>query len=294
MIPLLPVAAGAAAGIGLCLVIAEIWTAPPRIDAVLARLEAPAAPPGGSRSVDALLGRWLAARLDRPGGLAIPRADLALLGRTPEKFLVHKITAAVAGLLSFALLGAFFQLAGVRISWEMPAAAAVAAGAGMFFFPDFDVRAEAARRRRDFAHAWISYLQLVRLARAAGAGTNEALEYAARIGDGWVFTRIATVVDRSRRAHEPPWEGLAAFGEEIGVPEVSEFADTAEMAGSEGARIADTLAAKTESLRGQLLASARAKANSRTTTMVVPLTLLGLGFVLLLAFPAFYTLIYGT
>jgi hypothetical protein len=294
MIPLLPVAAGAATGIGVCLVTAAIWTAPPRIDAVLARLEAPAPPPGGTPSAEARLGRWLAARLDRPGGLALPRTDLALLGRTPEKFLVHKITAAAAGLLSFALLGAFFQVAGVRISWEVPAAAAVAAGAGMFFFPDFDVRSEAARRRRDFAHAWISYLQLVRLARAAGAGTNEALEYAARIGDGWVFARISAVVDRSRRAHEPPWDGLAAFGEEIGVPEVSELADTAEIAGSEGARIADTLAAKTESLRGQLMADARAKANARTTTMVVPLTLLGLGFVLLLAFPAFYTLIYGT
>ena len=80
----------------------------------------------------------------------------------------------------------------------------------------------------------------------------------------------------------------------IGVPEVSELAGTAEIAGTEGAKIAATLAARTESLRGRMLADTRARASSRTTTMIVPLTLLGMGFVLLLAWPAFYTLIYTT
>ena len=43
-----------------------------------------------------------------------------------------------------------------------------------------------------------------------------------------------------------------------------------------------------------MLADTRARASSRTTTMIVPLTLLGMGFVLLLAWPAFYTLMYTT
>jgi Flp pilus assembly protein TadB len=226
--------------------------------------------------------------------LAIPRTDLALLGRSPETFLVHKLAAATAGLGSFALLGVFFAATGTAMPWQIPAAASLAAGVGMFFFPDYDVRAEAARRRRDFTHAFVAYLQLVRLARTAGAGTNEALEYAARIGDGWPFARIAAALEDARTAHEPPWRHLAVLGEQIGVPEVTELAGTAEIAGSEGAKIAATLAAKTESLRGQLLAATRSRANSRTTTMIVPLSLLGLGLVLLMAFPAFYTLIFTT
>jgi Type II secretion system (T2SS), protein F len=289
------IAAGAVTGLGIVLVIAGLRPAPPRLDAVLARLDAAttAAQPG-PRSLESALGGWLTARLARPGGLAIPRADLALLGRSPETFLVHKLAAAAAGLVSFGLLGVFFAATGVALPWEIPAAASVAAGAGMFFFPDYDVRAEAARRRRDFAHAFVAYLQLVRLARAAGAGTTEALEYAARLGGGWPFARIAGALGDARRAHEPPWQHLAHLGDQIGVAEVSELASAAEIAGSEGAKIAATLAAKTESLRGQLLADTRAKANARTTTMIVPLTLLGLGFVLLMAFPAFYTLIFAT
>jgi Flp pilus assembly protein TadB len=289
------IGAGALAGLGVFLVIAELRPAPPRLDAALARIES-AGPrrPAGRPSLETVIGAWLASRLTRPGGLAVPRADLALLGRTPEKFLVHKLAAAAAGLVSFALVSALLALDGISLPWELPAAASLAAGAGMFFFPDYDVRAEGARRRRDFTYAWISYLQMVRLARTAGAGTNEALEYAAQIGDGWAFARIAAVLEQARHAHEPPWDRLAALGAEIGVPEVSELAATAQIAGSEGTKIAATLAAKTESLRGQMLADTRARANSRTTTMIVPLTLLGLGFVLLMAFPAFYTLIFTT
>ena len=286
-------AAGAVAGLGIVLVIAGLRPAPPRLDAVLARLDAPAVLPRRG-SLQAGLGGWMATHLARPGRLAIPRADLALLGRSPETFLMHKLTAAAAGLASFALLGLFFAATGTAMTWQIPAAASLAAGAGMFFFPDADVRAEAARRRRDFTHAFIAYLQLVRLARAAGAGTSEALEYAARIGSGWPFARIAAALQAARTAHEPPWRHLAALGEQIGVPEVSELAGTAEIAGSEGTKIAATLAAKTESLRGQLLADTRSRANSRTTTMIVPLSLLGLGLVLLMAFPAFYTLIFTT
>jgi Flp pilus assembly protein TadB len=289
-----PALAGALTGAGLCLVIAGIWTAPVRIDAALARLAAPAPDLSQPAAAGGQLGRWLAARLDRPGGLVLPRADLAILGRAPEKFLADKLTAAVAGLLSFSLAGAFCVLAGIPVSPAAPVGAAVAAGVAMWWFPDWDVHAEAARRRRDFRYAWISYLQLVRLTRASGAGTTEALEYAAETGDGWAFGRIADAIAGSRRAHEPPWQGLAALGAQIGVPDVTEFAATAEIAGSEGAGMAETLAAKTASLAGQMQADARARANSRTTTMIVPLSLMGLGFVLLLAWPAFYTLLYGT
>ena len=288
-------AAGACCGLGLVLVIAELWPAPPRLDAVLARIHAPGpVPQPGPRPAADRAGRWLAARLDRTPLAAIPRADLSLLGRPPETFLMHKLAASSAGLASFALTGAFLAVTGTGVPWEAPAGVSLAAAGCLWFAPDLDVRAEAARRRRDFTHAFISYLQLVRLARAAGAGTSEALEYAARTGDGWAFARIAAALETAAGAREPPWDHLAALGEDIGIPEVSELAGTAETAGTEGAKIAATLAARTESLRGRMRADARARASSRTTTMIVPLTLLGMGFVLLLAWPAFYTLIYAT
>ncbi len=287
--------AGALAGLGLALIAAEARPAPPRLDAVLARLQqaqAATEPPPHPAGLDEQIGRWLAGVLVRPrGGLAIPRADLALLGRSTEKFLAGKLAVAAAAMAAPAVSAAVLATAGIGVPWEIPAAASAGAAALMFFFPDLDVRAEAAKRRRDFLHAFTSYLQLVRLARAAGAGASEALDYSAHIGAGWAFTRIAAVLDAARRGHEPPWDGLARLGAEIGVPELAELADLAGLAEGEGTKIIDMLQAKTDSLRSQALAAARGQANSRTTTMIVPLTLLGLGFVLLMAFPAFYTLI---
>lgn len=291
------IASGAMLGLGVAFSAAGLRPAPPRLDAALTRIQGSAsgeAAAPGRASAEAAIGGWLAARLAGTRLAVIPRADLALLGRSPERFLLHKLTAALAGLASFAVAGTVLSAAGTGLPWELSGFVSLAAAGALWFAPDLDLRAEAARRRRDFTHAFIAYLQLVRLARTAGAATSEALEYAARTGDGWAFERIAAVLAAAARAHEPPWQHLAGLGTQIGVPEVTELAGTAEIAGAEGTRIAATLAARTESLRGRMLADTRARANSRSTTMIVPLTLLGLGFVLLLAWPAFYTLLFTT
>ncbi len=49
-----------------------------------------------------------------------------------------------------------------------------------------------------------------------------------------------------------------------------------------------TLAARAESMRAEALAATKAQAGSRSTTMVVPIALLGAGFLLLLIFPIVY------
>jgi hypothetical protein len=294
MIGVLPaVATGAAAGAGLTLILAGARAAPVRLDAVLSRLDPATSGRDTSRpgTWEDTTGRWLMARLTWPGRATIPRADLALLGRTPEVFVVRKAAAALAGLVSFALMGAVLALAGMRLPWEAPTVAALAAGAAMFFVPDLDVRAEAARRREDFRYAWASYLQLVRLDRTGGAGTDDALESAAAAAGGWAFTRIRAALASARSAHQPLWQGLHSLGTEIGVPEVGEFAETIQVADSEGTQIAATLGAAADSMRERLQAGTRARANSRTATMIVPLTVLGLGFIFLMGFPPFYQLL---
>src|SRR5262249_4301221 len=147
---LLPfIAAGAVAGLGLALCLAELRPAPVRMDAALARLDpAVRSRPGERAPLETALGQWLAARASRAGGIAIPHADLALLGRTPETFLVRKVSFALAGLVSFALAGIVLAVGGVSLPWPIPVAASLLVAAGMFMLPDIDVRAEAGRRRR--------------------------------------------------------------------------------------------------------------------------------------------------
>ena len=77
---------------------------------------------------------------------------------------------------------------------------------------------------------------------------------------------------------------------QIGLDRVN-LADIAEVAGQEGAKILQTLAARAESMRSQALSADRASAGSKSTTMVVPIALLGAGFLILLIFPMVYRII---
>ena len=287
MIPFM-VACGALIGSGIFVLLREIRPAPPQLDAGLARLDGKhdddaGVPAEGLPGVQRLI-----ARLAGPGGLSIPRRDLDLLGQTPEKFVTNKIGCLLLGLAVPIAPSLVASVTGFHIPFAVPAGAGLLAGIGLFFAPDLSVRVDAGKRREEFKRTLTTYLDLVALERAAGAHPNQALESAAQVSDQWVFKRIAAVLDRARRAQVPPWEGLARLGEETGVDELAEIADIAEIAGNEGARILETLMAKTESMRRQHLSEALSASNGQTTTMVIPVALLGFGFLLLLAFPVVY------
>lgn len=275
------VVAGVLGGLGIFLVVRELIPAPARLDAALARLDSAPAP-GRGASVSLRLARHISAELP---WLPTPTADLALLGQDRDAWIASKITCGLLGLAVPPVLVELLALGGVGINWQVPAIASLACGAALFFAPDLVTRVNAAERRTDFRHALTSYLDLVALERGAGAGPTEALEAAADIGGGWAFGRIAAALDAARRSGDAPWTALARLARETGVSELADLADIAEVAGHEGAKILDTLAARAASMRGQAQAAERAKAGARSTTMVIPIALLGVGFLVLLIFP---------
>jgi hypothetical protein len=283
-------AAGVLCGLGIFVVVREIVPAPTRLDAALARLDpgtaqdwaaspAPRAPRAG----------WLARRIaaELPW-LPVPAADLALLGKDRESWIASKVACGLLGLVFPALLAGLAMLAGTSLPWTFSLLASLAFGAALFFAPDLVTRVNAAERRTDFRHALTSYLDLVALERGAGAGPTEALEAAAEIGDGWAFQRISGALAAARRSGAAPWTALARLAQETGISELADVADIAEVAGHEGAKILETLTARAASMRAQALANDRARAGARSTTMVVPIALLGAGFLLLLIFPIVY------
>jgi pilus assembly protein TadC len=275
------IAAGVLGGLGIFLVVREIMPAPARLDAALARLDSAAAP-GLRASLSLRLSQRLAAELP---WLPVPSADLALLGKDRDVWIASKITCGLLGLAVPPVLLELLSLGGAGLAWQLPAIVSVACGVALFFAPDLVTRVNAAERRSDFRHALASYLDLVALERGAGAGPTESLEAAAEIGGGWAFARIAAALDTARRAGEAPWTALARLARQTGVSELADLADIAEVAGQEGARILDTLAARAASMRAQAQAAERARAGARSTTMVIPIALLGAGFLILLIFP---------
>jgi len=281
---LLVTAAGALIGLGLYAAVSEILPGGPRLDAALARIGGTAGDdldPPARRS----LGRRLAAALP---WLPVPAADLAILGQDREQWMTSKVVCGLVGLGIVPTLAVLLVAAGQQPPLAVPAVASIALGIVLFFAPDLVTRVNAAEKRANFRHALTSYLDLVALERGAGAGPTEALEAAAQIGGGWAFARIADSLAAARKAGRPPWDGLAALAAQTGVAELADLAEIAEAAGHEGASILRTLAARAESMRAEALATTRAKAGSRSTTMVVPIALLGAGFLLLIVFPIVY------
>jgi Flp pilus assembly protein TadB len=283
------IVAGVLCGLGLYLAVRELMPASARLDAALARLDpatSVASIPAAARSARRQsMAERIAAELP---WLPSPAADLALLGKDRAGWIASKVACGLVGLAFPALLAGLAALAGTRLPWSVPTVMSLALGALLFLAPDVVTRVNAAERRAEFRLALTSYLDLVGLERGAGAGPTQALEAAAEIGDGWEFRRISAALDAARRSGAPPWTGLARLARETGITELADVADIAEIAGHEGARIMDTLAARAASMRSQELAGDRARAGSRSTTMVIPIALLGAGFLLLMIFPVVY------
>jgi pilus assembly protein TadC len=283
------IAAGVLGGLGIFLIVRELVPAPARLDAALSRLHRGPLDPVALADPDARPAGRLAQRIagELPW-LPVPAADLALLGKDRESFIASKVGCGLIGLAFPLVFATLITVADPGLSWSIPVFVSIICGVGLFFAPDLVTSVNAAERRTDFRQALTSYLDLVSLERGAGAGPTEALEAAAEIGDGWAFRRIASALNAARRAGAPPWTALAHLARETGVQELADIADIAEVAGQEGAKILDTLAARAASMRAEALAAEQAKAGARSTTMVIPIALLGAGFLLLLMFPIVY------
>ncbi|WP_327591321.1 type II secretion system F family protein (plasmid) [Nonomuraea sp. NBC_00507] len=275
---------GALVGLGAFLLISPLTSTPPDLRAALARLDGDAAMTSGT-AAGGRVGAWLVAFLARPGRLPIPHRDLDLLGQSVERFMLERLACLLLGLALPSLLSVVLTVAGIAVGWPLPVGVGLLLGAVLSLAPDWAVREDAARRRREFRQALTSFLDLVVLARAAGAGPGEALELSAHVARGWVFQRIAAVLDAARQAGVPPWAGLARLGEQAGVPELTDLADITELAGAEGAKVLNTLTARADAMRAAALADTKAAANRATTAMVMPLAVLGAGYLLLLGFP---------
>ena len=281
------VVAGLLGGFGCWLLINELIPTGPSLQAALDRLDSAGGRAGHQTPFRVRLGRRLAKVTP---WLAVPAADLRILSRDQSSWLASKVGYGAVGLAIVPAASALASLDGRPVPWGIPVSGMLVLGALMSMVPDMVTRVSAKRRRVDFRHSLASYLDLVALERGAGAAPTEALEAAAEVGGGWAFERISAALDQARKASQPPWDGLSRLATEIGIGELGDLADIAEVAGNEGARILETLIARAESLRTQVLAAMKTEAGARSTTMVLPISLLAGGFLVLLIFPDFYRL----
>lgn len=166
----------------------------------------------------------------------------------------------------------------------------VAAGMAI---PVARLRRRAHQARRQAVRAVGTTLDLVVMCLAGGMGVEGALQAAAGIGDDPFSRRLSTALAAAATAGVAPWDRLAALGDELGVAELVELGSAIALAGTEGARVRSTLAAKADALRTRQLATEETAANTVTERMFLPGVLLLIGFLLFIGYPAVARILSG-
>jgi pilus assembly protein TadC len=280
----LPLVAGAAYGLGTALLAAAaLPPAPPDLAAALARTV--------SRDTSDARSGWVARtsravlrRFPALSSLGVPVAELRVLRLPAESFVLMRMTAAAAGLLTPLLLWTCTVPLGLGVPLAPPALLSLALATAAWTLPRVAVARRAADVRRELRIAVSAYLDLVAMERAAGASMVEALEAAAAVGRG-AFALILERLTLASRTGATPWSALDALADEMGVPELRDLADIASAAAG-GAAVYNTLLAASRSLRHAISAEAHAAANAASERLVFPVALIGTGFLLLLFIPA--------
>lgn len=240
------------------------------------------------------LGVWAMRALPPAVWVRTPVRELALLRIPLARFYGEKLQFAALGLLIPPLMSAFFALLGLGLPFVIPAVAAPALAAVMFFIPNYNALDAAKKARGEFRRAMAAYIDLVATERHNGAATRQAMESAAEVSQNWVFRRIAEELRRSGFSGVPPWDALHALADELTLPELADFADIMRLSGAEGAAVYANLRARSAALRSAMLSDELAVANALGERMTIPGSLVGVIFMALLLAPALLGMFTGT
>jgi hypothetical protein len=256
----------------------------PDLADVVADLHRPrvtAAPTSGLRErIDGALRRFALV------GLGDRRSDLDVCERSVYKFTQDRLTWALLGSAVGVFVLAMRPLGAT--SWlTVPTALAllVLGAVGGWLWALIDLRSDAATARREFVASVASYLELVSILMAGGAGVETALFEAAQIGKGRGYRHLRAALSAAQAHRTEPWAKFGELGRRVGVRELEDLEASMTLAGS-GAHVRDALAIKAETVRERALAEQEARAHSRSETMVLPVAMMFAGFLLLIGYPA--------
>ena len=270
-------------GLGLAVVRHAHRPPAPSLSWALARLHGPRDGTGPAHAAASRRPRWW-----RPA-----TTDLAITGTNEVGFATQMLTT-TAGLVTVAVLWLVaLSFAGMAPSGTLMAALLMGvAGAGLAL-PGELLRRRARRRRLAFGHALSTFLDLVSVLLAGGAGIETSLTAAAEAGDGWVFRLLRDELVRARTRRQSPWDGLAELGQRLGVHELVDLAATVQLAGEHGARVRNSLTTRAAAVRERHLSHVEAEAQAATERMGLPMVLVFVGFIALLGYPALSLILGG-
>jgi tight adherence protein C len=217
----------------------------------------------------------------------------AITGDSAERMVSRSLLLGGIGLLMPPLLWMAASVAGISFPVEAVIVISLVAVPSGLAWPVISVVNRARERRHHCRVVLGSFVDLVVLGLAGGVGVEGALFAASQVSADWAAKRMARTLVLARDRGVSPWLALGQLGEEIGVVELVELSATLQLAGTEGARILQSLTARSVSLRRHEQADAESAANSTTERLFIPGTLLLIGFLLFVGYPAFARILGG-
>ncbi len=281
---------------GLAILVTAFRPAPPRLETVLAQLnaqpvrssvgvpqDAPSAPP-----------RWLPRPLVvfAERHLGATDEDLAILGRSRAQLALTKIGWAIGGALLPAVFLAILTAGGIRLPFTIPVVASLVLALLAWVNPSRQVAEDAEKARTEFRAALAAFLSLVGLERKARGSPAEALEEASRVSGARPFVLIHGEVLRAELAAQLPWDALRDLGRRIGVDELVNLADIVSTA-ADGAAVFDALMAEARSMRHADVTAQQTQASLANERLTLPTVCLFICFGALLVYPAAVRLVGG-
>jgi tight adherence protein C len=215
------------------------------------------------------------------------RKDLAVTDSSIEQHGLVKASSPAVALIGVYVVWLLVAGLGVFVHPALATVVALAGALVAFVLPDVRLRARAKERRAAFRHALSAYLDLVTIIMSGGGGLLTALQAAADSGDGWAFAEIRAALDRARLSNRTPWSQLGVLGDRFDITELSDLVATAELAGSEGSRVTESVATKAEVLRSRLQAEVEQTSETLTEQMLLPVGLLLVALFLFLGFAVY-------
>ena len=284
---------GALCGLGLFVAIRALIPSRPGAAAQVAQIDALrargqfGAPSAADGSLRERIGLRIAQFYARQGWQQRSvRADLSLLERSWQQFLVTKLGLAALGFVFGPLLFVLLWFAGLHLTPIIPVWLALAFGGLCFILPDLEVRRDATAKRDDFRRVVAAYLDLVSMNLAGGRGLPEALMTAAEVSDGWALRRVRDCLTDARLSGVPQWSALGDLGTEIGIKELTDLGAALNLVADDGAKVRASLASRAETMRRRELSEMEGKAGARSQSMLVAQILLAAGFLVFIVYPA--------
>ena len=270
---------GVAVASGLWLLLGALRRTPPSL----------AAPMGAGRvGISVAARREASPDLDRRRNAALSRGssavpthwslyqdragDLRVVDYTVETVAFHQVLTTVTGFLfPIILLLVILPAAGLTTPPTVVGLLAVAMAAGGFYLPLASLRADAMARRREFAAGLAQYVSFVDVMVSGGNSIDGSFEFAAELGEGWVWDEIRFAIASASSATLAPYRALEDLGDELGVVELANLARRLEQTQSTGSAIGPALRSLAESLNKDQARQVQVADEEVTEKMTFPL-----------------------